>query len=366
MGTVVFFEKTFLMANKWIRKTLVGYGEYKNVYRKRKLINSVRLTSEQEAEIDAFFQRCYGKKISKNWHRLYQSYTGEYRFNYFPEILFSTKLEPSMNPYREAEFLGDKNLLHCLFGKVNGVHIPYTFLSCTRGVLRDENNKLIDFHKAEEILKNIGPCVIKKTVGTSSGRDVIISDIVDGYDKKTSKSVSDLLMSFGKDYVIQEKIAQCKFLDELNSSSLNTFRVITYILDDEIKVCPVALRLGRNNAEKDNIHYGGISIGVSFSGELKKCAFSEYGEKYSTHPDSKVVFEGKKVTRISALIEKAKELHQCVPYLGIVSWDLSLDFNDVPVLIEMNTTGQSAWFCQMVNGEPLFGDDTEKILKKIK
>lgn len=366
MGTVAFFEKTFLNANKWIRKTLVGYGEYKNIRRKKKLIDSVHLTVEQEAEIDRFFKTCYGKKLSKSWHKLYQSYTGQYQYNYFPEILFSTKLEPLANPYRVAEFLGDKNLLHCFFGKIDGLHIPYTFVSCTRGVLRDGDNKLIDFDMATEMLKNIGSCVIKKTVDTSSGRDVMVADIVDGYDKKSEQAVVDLLGSFGKNFVIQEKITQSKVLNELNASSLNTFRVITYILDDQIKVCPIALRLGRNNADKDNIHYGGISIGVNFNGELKKYAFSEYGEKHFMHPDSQIVFEGKKIPQIDALIEKAKELHQHMPYLGIISWDLSLDSEDMPVLIEMNTTGQSAWFCQMVNGEPLFGDDTAKILQKIR
>ena len=41
-------------------------------------------------------------------------------------------------------------------------------------------------------------------------------------------------------------------------------------------------------------------------------------------------------------------MHANLPYLGILSWDLSLDTEGAVVLIEVNTTGQSAWFCQMV------------------
>lgn len=366
MGTVAFFEKLFLNTNKWIRKTLVGYGEHKNIRRKKGLISSVKLTKEQNKEIDDFFKKNYGKKIPKHWHKLYQSYTGNFRYNYFPEILFSTKLEPLWNPYRTAEFLGDKNLLHPLFGTIKNLHIPKTILSSVRGVLRDGENKIVDFEIAVETVSNIGYCVIKKTVDTSSGRDVIVANLVDGKDEKSGQSIKDLLLSFGADFVVQERVIQSQVLSQFNSSSLNTFRVITYILDGQIKVCPIALRLGRNNAEKDNIHYGGVSIGVDFNGAIREFAFSEYGEKLSEHPDSKVVFLGKTIPQIDEIVQKTKELHQCVPYLGVVSWDMSLDENDIPVLIEMNTTGQSAWFCQMVNGEPLFGDDTAKILGIIK
>ncbi len=59
-------------------------------------------------------------------------------------------------------------------------------------------------------------------------------------------------------------------------------------------------------------------------------------------------------------------MHANLPYLGILSWDLSLDTEGAVVLIEVNTTGQSAWFCQMVNGEPLFGENTGKMLQLIR
>ena len=52
---------------------------------------------------DKFYYENYGKKIKKDWHKLYQSYTGVYRHNYFPEILFSMKLEPLTNPRRRVE-----------------------------------------------------------------------------------------------------------------------------------------------------------------------------------------------------------------------------------------------------------------------
>ena len=81
---------------------------------------------------------------------------------------------------------------------------------------------------------------------------------------------------------------------------------------------------------------------------------------------SHVSFSGYEIPGFSKLVDVAHRLHAQIPYLGLISWDLSFDKDGVPVLIEMNTTRQSAWFCQMVNGEPLFGENTAKILEMIR
>lgn len=160
---------------------------------------------------------------------------------------------------------------------------------------------------------------------------------------------------------------QCKELGMLNSSSVNTFRVITYICSDEVFVCPAVLRMGRSGKDKDNMHYGGICVGVNPDGSLKKTAYSEYGESFDRHPDSHIEFQGYCFPiKGEQLWETAKALHYRVPNMGIVSWDLTIDEVGVITIIEMNTIGQSAWFCQMVNGEPLFGKNTPKMLSIIR
>lgn len=362
MGFVQKCEAFFLRTSVLIRKTLVTYGEYRNIRSKKNLINSVRLSNEQKREITAFFVSNYGKKVPYNWHQLYQSYTGEYHFDYFPEFLFSSKLEPLTNMYRTAELLGDKNLLSQLFddSDLADLRLPMTYVSCVNGSLLNGEKQLITKHQAAQILRN-RRFAIKKTVDTSSGRDICIVNNCSEDELKT------ILDQFGNNFIAQEYIEQSAELSALNKTSVNTFRVITYICNNTVFVCPVALRLGRENADRDNIHYGGISIGVNHDGTLKKYAFSEYGEKFTEHPDSKACFEGYCIPEAGAKIRNvAKALHGRVPWLGIVSWDLTIGKDGGIILVEMNTTGQSAWFCQMVNGEPLFGDNTAQMLKMIR
>lgn len=311
MSTVRTCEKILFKTSKFIRCNLATVGEIKNIQKKKMLWESVELTEEQERQIQSFYTAHYGKRIPTMWHRLYTSYTGVFHHDYFPEILLSTRLEPITNPYREAEFLGDKNLLPVFFKNSGGIHVPRTYISSVKGILRNSEEQVISREMAIDVVAGIQECVIKKTN--------------------------------------------------------NTFRVITYICDDEIHTCPVALRIGRSNADKDNIHYGGICVGVNSDGSLKKTAFSEFGEKFDHHPDTGTVFENYSICGADSVIrEQAKRLHSLVPWLGIISWDLSIDVDGKITIIEMNTTGQSAWFCQMVNGEPLFGDNTGKMLEIIR
>lgn len=364
MGITTKLDSISISLNKKVRSLLVTYSEYMNLYKKRSLIKKVRLTKQQKGEINEFFKRYYGKAVPCYWHRLYQSYTGVYKKDYFPEILLSTKLEPFWNPYREAELLGDKNLLPSLFSEIELLRVPKTYASCVKGRCRNMEQEFISFKAMNNMLFNIGSCVIKRTIGTSSGRDVQVCNIMNGIDKKSGLSLKAILKSFGENYVVQELIVQHESLEKLNPTSINTFRIITYYCDSIVYTCPIALRIGRLCSDKDNIHYGGICVGVNEEGELKPKAFSEYGEYFFDHPDSHVRFHGLRVggVNLKEIVNSVRKAHGRIPHLGLLSWDIAIDNAGTGVVIEINTTGQSAWFCQMVNGESLFGENTPKIL----
>lgn len=53
-----------------------------------------------------------------------------------------------------------------------------------------------------------------------------------------------------------------------------------------------------------------------------------------------------------------------IPDIRMVSWDISVTEDGVPVLIEANMGHGELDFHQMCNG-PLFGGDTEKIMREV-
>ena len=57
-------------------------------------------------------------------------------------------------------------------------------------------------------------------------------------------------------------------------------------------------------------------------------------------------------------------LHAQMPRFRLVSWDFAIDPDGEPVLIEANLHYGELDFHQINNG-PIFGEDTEKILKEV-
>ena len=152
----------------------------------------------------------------------------------------------------------------------------------------------------------------------------------------------------------------------INSSSVNTFRVITYIWNDRVYTTLLTLRVGRHGNRVDNAHANGLFIGCSDEGYLRKWAFSEFQDKYLQHPDTGLTFEGYFIPQVPRILECAKKMQSRLPQMRIISWDMSLDSQENVVLIEVNTIGQTCWFPQMANGEPFFRENTAEILKSLK
>jgi hypothetical protein len=175
-----------------------------------------------------------------------------------------------------------------------------------------------------------------------------------------------LLKIYKKDFLIQEIVKNSKDLYNMNPTSLNTFRVITYILKGKIYYMPIILRIGRNGKFLDNAHQGGIFIGVKDDGSLLRTAVSEFNEKYNSHTDTNIVFENYKISSFQKVIEAAIKLQSLIPHIGCINWDLTLDENEDVVLIEGYMIGGSFWLIQMAHGVSGFGENTAEVLRLVK
>lgn len=340
---------------------VVWVHELRNIRKKKILFSKIQLNPEQIQEIDQLWQQSYGKKICKDWNKLYQSYTGQFDAQYFPEVLFTTKLEVAMNPRHVCRVLSDKNLLEILV-KDNEVKVPRTIASNAWGYLYDESHKIINQENMLEILKNAGNILIKPTVNTGSGIGITMHKIQNGIDLLSGVSVHTIISKLKNNYIVQEKLTAHPAYARLYDKSINTIRVITYIVDDSIHHAPLFLRIGREGKFVDNVHAGGIMIGLTDQGFLNKVAFSEMQERFSKHPDSGVVFEGYLVPSTLRIINAAERLHVRFPGIGIISWDFMIDKDENIVIIECNLNSQTVWSPQMINGRSLFGDDTVKMI----
>ena len=341
--------------------------EIKKIKEKRRveIQKRVTLTKEQEKQVNEFYLKHYGKKILLNWHKNYYAISGKFDYKYFPEVLFIPYFERLSNNPNYYKCLQDKNITEFLVRKLDFVKSIKYYAKCSNGLLTDSNDNIISLNNLLEIVEG-KKVFIKHTVDSSSGRDCRVCYIKNGIDEKTDEKFEDIIKLYGKNYIIQSLLKNNEDLSNLNPSSLNTFRVITYILDNKVYHMPIILRIGRNGSFLDNAHAGGIFIGVSDEGYLLPKACSEFGELYEMHPDTKIKFDGYYIKKMPEIIDVAHKLQTLFPHVGCVNWDLTLDENNDVVLIEANMRYGSIWLSQMAHGKGCFGDNTERVLELVK
>ena len=260
----------------------------------------------------------------------------------------------------------DKSMVELLYGNIEGLFIPKTIVLNCNNIFYDTNRNIITSEKAKLLLNNCGKKIIKKISNSSSGRGVLIIDIENGFDKKNNMTLEELLDKFSSNYIVQDLVKNCDELSNLYPKALNTFRVTTYVVEGKIFHVPIALRIGQGNSEVDNIHAGGMFIGVADDGSLMDNAYTEFQTIYSKHPDTNVIFKGYKINGVDRMINIAYKCHGRTPYLGLISWDFTINDKNQVTLIEVNLNGQSIWFPQMANGKSAFGDNTEYMLNLLK
>lgn len=330
---------------------------------------SVKLTKEQKKAIDLFYKKNYGKKIPYTYHRLYTGFTGNFDVKYIPEMLYATYLERFLTDISYGNVFTNKNTLS-VFAKGLGVKMPQNIVVCNKNIYYDSAFNRISLAEAAEILKNTGKVFVKQSTESCGGRGCAFADFKDGIDLNTNKSVSDILLSLGSNFSIQEFVVCHDSIRKIYPTSVNTFRIITYILGEEVYYCPIIMRIGLGGSFIDNASAGGIFVAVDDDGTLHKSAFTEYRKEFTIHPDTNVVFEGQKIEHLDKVIDVAKRLQLAMPQVGVVNWDFTINKDGEPVLIEANMKNDvqagSIWLSQMAHGKGAFGDNTERVLDFIR
>ena len=123
------------------------------------------------------------------------------------------------------------------------------------------------------------------------------------------------------------------------------------------------MRIGQGGSVVDNAHAGGMLIGISYDGVLKKTAFTEFRVRFDKHPDTGVIFENYRISGFKKVLAATQTMHARTPQIGVIIWDFKLDENECPVLIEINSAlVGSMWMTLMANGVGPFGEKLYGIL----
>lgn len=338
--------------------------------KRQKIVKKYLLTNDQKKQIDYFYLKNYGRKIPYDWHSEYAAFTGKFDYKFIPELLFIPKIERMYNNKAISEAFSDKTLLPILVNGLTYVSTPKIYASATNIFNYKYENQLCSLDILIEKVSNLGKCFIKPAKDTNSGVGCKILNLVNGVDLNTNRKIDEIIMTYNNNFLIEELIKNSPEIKRLHPDSLNTFRIITYMLENNINVAPISMRIGQGRNVVDNAHAGGIFINVNLVddfGELDEFAFTEFMDKFSNHPTTNISFKGYKIPQLKKVVDAAKKLHEeRLSNFGMLSFDFVIDELYNPVLIEINSIGQSCWFPQMASGKAFFGDNTDKILQLIK
>ena len=317
------------------------------------------------ADHDRLFQP-FRKHINRRWLKVYGTISGIHDSRYIPEDLYYSAIEPRLNYKPLSKAYTDKNIYPDL---LKGFLLPQTVIRNVCGVLYDADWNSVSEQRAEEIIMQAEgrKLVIKPSVESGGGRSVRVLEIEENgmstipSDGKITSS-GFLFSLYGKNFIVQEYIKQHSFLMNLNSSSVNTLRILTYrsVADEKVHVLHRILRMGQPGSIVDNQAAGGLACGIRSDGRLADFAVDKKGNKYFSHNGHSFASAGV-VPYLDMVCGHAVRAAEYFPYARLLGTDFTINESGLPVLLEVNNMNNEINFYQMTGG-PLFGAFTGEIL----
>lgn len=312
------------------------------------------LTAEQLDELKSVWGDIWDTGlVDPLWVKVYSDKTGIYSPEYVGSDIHYYNVEWSRIDYDYLRAFLDKNYMDVVLPCVKH---PVTLIRKIHGQYLDVDfNPMSKPQAIDKLYENLDPGIVVKISRSSSG-----GKGVRFLGKGSTKEDISEALDVDPDVAVQLVMRQHPEMAKMNASSVNTIRIICIILDGESIPLSAVVRIGNSGSRVDNFSSGGVGCGVKPDGRLNDCGYTQKGERYDVHPNGFVFSEGF-VPNFDKVLEAVKRCHMCVPMFGVASWDIAIDEDGEPVLIEYNVGGAGIDIHQYNNG-PLYGKYRERII----
>ncbi|MDD6647446.1 MAG: sugar-transfer associated ATP-grasp domain-containing protein [Firmicutes bacterium] len=350
-----------LIADKilWLYRRLDIYKEVNKTINnyKRNGGEMIRLNSDEIKLIYNTYNSCgFSKHFSKKEINWFCSASGKFSNQYIPSYIFRRYIEPHLNNKEHVKAWADKSYYDLFLSDVN---FPKTIVRNVDGVFYDEDYNLISESEANRIVSEMRDCIIKPSIDSGSGNGVSLINV--------DTDVSLLLKKYKSNFVIQKRIIQHHILSRLNHSSVNVVRIVSLMIDNDIKILSSALRIGTPGSITDNLitddGKGMVVVGIEDDGTLK-CEGCYANGIMTKESGTGYIFKGIHIPEYNEMINVVKKAHTKLGHFKMISWDMCVDEQNNVIVMEYNIKAQGITYYQITNG-PLFGEYTDRILKDV-
>lgn len=353
---VRFFQLMHSLEHKYAYKQYMKKWSDETQKKLENLKNRKYLSETQKKEIVDYYYQLTGLVIPTNDHEYFYSRTGIYTKKYLNMGFTQAQLLGRLNRLDCYNVYSDKNLDDIL---LKNIKHPHYYLKNINGYYYYEGHPVSE-KEALELCANLENVIIKPSM-SKKGSGVKKISVENGIVKHDRIPLAKLFNQYEKDFLIQEAVRQHPIISALNPTSVNTLRIATYRSGMEVLLVYAVIRIGRSGQVIDNQSAGGISAQINPDGTIGKYAFGKAGDDMIEKTDTGIILNGYQLPYYDKVIEKVKELHYSLPLFDLVGWDISINEEGEPVLIEWNAKpGPSQTACGTG-----YGDLTDRIISEV-
>ena len=143
-----------------------------------------------------------------------------------------------------------------------------------------------------------------------------------------------------KKWIIQKKHTSHDALRAINSSALNTTRIVTVLNRNDPEYLCGFHGFATGDSQSDSWNYGSIYVGIDIHKEcLTEFGLTSVTDKRSgllkKHPDSGIPFKDYKIPYLQQAVELCLKAHRLLYFNFIIGWDVAIT-NAGPLIVEAN------------------------------
>ena len=305
------------------------------------------VTKKVMEEIKEYSNEMFSSPSLWPWLALYTEIKGEFIPGWLPNDYFQIHLLDEWNPRQFAEISDMKSFYHDQFAEFT----VDPLIMKVSGNYYDSQWSVLTEDQVMELLVSYGKEIIIKKDGGISGKGIRII-MPDNLKIKT-------LNDYEENIVIQPIVKQQEILSGIHHQSLNTLRIATFIGNDGIAVLKfIILKFGIADCRLSNLNTGGGMAFLNIDGTVISDIIDGIGIVIGQkHPDSNITLKGLKVPSVKEAVEKCIAHHNKFPYTRFIAWDIYVDQNSKPKLIEWNAIRPGMWVAEAHVG-PLWNLDS--------
>ncbi|MFW5753168.1 MAG: sugar-transfer associated ATP-grasp domain-containing protein [Marinilabiliaceae bacterium] len=217
-------------------------------------------------------------------------------------------------------------------------------------------------------LKDYTKVLVKPSIDSSGGRNVFVfeKDQKDQWkclNGDITLELDHLQKYYGRNYVVQEYLEQHPFFKQFNESSFNTIRIIVYRSpsDENPRVLHSVLKAGSPGNVVDNLKVGSTAFYINPDGTFLygRNASLQRVDTLPSDPSIQLKDLGK-VPAFDEMTGLAVKIAEKVPYNRLTAFDMNIDKNEKPRLVELNN--YNAGVTSQIFGVPFFREYTQEVI----